>query len=121
MLRVSTQTTGNEFDLAAVNGDADLAARDVNFGGELIRFAEAVARHDEPALAEARQRLLEVAGPKVTVDAAGVAANFQRMVRIADATGIPADHIDSDLSREIRTTLGLGSLASAVNTPGSRD
>lgn len=121
MLRVSTQTSGNDLDLGAVNGDVDLAARDVVFGAELIRFAEAVARHDEPALIEARQMLLDAAGPRVTVDAAGVAANFQRMVRIADATGIPADRIDSDLSRDIRTTLGLGSLASAVNTPGSRD
>jgi len=121
MLRVSTQTTGSDFDLTAVNGDADAAARDVPFGAELIRFAEAIARHHDPGLAEARQNLSEAAGPRVTVDAAAVAANFQRMVRIADATGIPADHIDSDLSREVRTALDLGSLASAVNTPGARD
>ena len=32
--------------------------------------------------------------------AAGVAANFQRMVRIADATGIPVDDLTSELGSD---------------------
>lgn len=120
MLRVSTQSTGQELDLSVVNGNADHAAAHVRWMSELVRFAEAVARHDDAALAEARQALLDAAGARVLIDAAAVAANFQRMVRIADAIGIPADDISSDLSREVRTTLGLGSLSSAGNTPGAR-
>ena len=120
MLRVSTQSTGLDLDLSVVNGDAHQAARGVRFGSELVHFAEAAARHDETVLADARQALFDAAGPRVLVDAAGVAANFERMVRIADATGIPADDISSDLSREVRTTLGLGLLHSAGNTPGAR-
>jgi hypothetical protein len=88
---------------------------------ELVRFAEAVAQRDTDALDEARQALLEAAGPGVLVDAAGVAANFQRMVRIADATGIPVDDIGSELSREIRDGLHLARFASARNTPGAVD
>ena len=52
-------------------------------------FATALASRDEAALASARDRLNEVAGPEVLVDAAGIAGNFQRMVRIADSIGIP--------------------------------
>ena len=60
-----------------------------------MRFAEAVARRDAQALAQSRRALLQAAGPAVLVDAAGVAANFQRMVRIADAIGIPVDDMQS--------------------------
>ena len=87
-LRVSAMHTATEIDLQAVNGDADGAAVGIEFGPELMRFAESVASRDE-ALERRRRELLEAAGPAVLVDAAGVAANFQRMTRIADAMGIP--------------------------------
>lgn len=41
------------------------------------------------------------------VDAAGVASNFERMVRIADSTGIPLDERMAALSREVGATLQL--------------
>ena len=48
-----------------------------------------------------RQTLAAKAGEGPLVDAAGVAANFQRMVRFADSTGIPMDRqpMDSRLRR----------------------
>jgi len=119
MLRVSSQYDGSELNLAAVGGDAISAAHVVPLGLELIQFAEAAARHDNRALDAARRQLVELAGELVLVDAAAVAANFQRMVRIADATGIPADDITTELSREIRDALGLSTYASARNTPGA--
>ena len=70
-------------------------------------------------LREVLRNLPPVTDARVLVDAAGVAANFQRMVRIADATGIPVDQMDTELSREIRSTLGLERFASARNTPGA--
>jgi hypothetical protein len=118
MLRASTTTTGTELDLAAIDGDAESAAA-MAHGVELVRFAEALARRDEKALDEARAELLRAAGPRVLVDAAGVAANFQRMVRIADATGIPVDDMGSALSGEIRDRLGLDRFPSARNTLGA--
>lgn len=118
MLRASTQTHNAHIELDAVSGN-EASARDVTFGAELVRFAEAVASRDVGTLAGARQVLLEAAGPQVLVDAAGVAANFQRMVRIADATGIPVDDISSALSREIREHLHLERFATARNTPGA--
>ncbi len=118
MLRVSTQVTGTAVDLGAIN-DAERAALDLPLGGELVRFAEAVAYRDADALTRTRKALLDAGGAQVLVDAAGVAANFQRMVRIADATGIPVDNMSSDLSAEIRSRLSLDQFASARNTPGA--
>ena len=106
MLRASAQATSTEVDIQAVNGDAGSAAIGIEFGPELMRFAESVARRSAD-LPERRRKLLEVAGPAVLVDAAGVAANFQRMVRIADATGIPLDSTAAEASCELRAQLHL--------------
>ncbi len=64
-------------------------------------------RFVEAGLARARDILKTSGGDAVLVDAAGVAANFQRMVRIADATGIPIDNLDNPLGIEFRRVLEL--------------
>ncbi len=61
--------------------------------------------------------MFEEAGNDVVVDAAAVAGNFQRMVRIADATGIPVDEPMQALSRGIQEDLDLRRFHSAQNTP----
>ena len=76
-------------------------------GDELVALAEALVAEDQPAIDEARERLAREAGPGVAVDAAGVASNFQRMVRIADATGIELGDWLEEQSREVRDELGL--------------
>ena len=116
MLRVSAQTTATDIDLQAVIGSEASAAKGIAFGPELMKFAESVANGDEAALEQSRRALREAAGPAVLVDAAGVAANFQRMVRIADATGIPVDDMQSELGQQIREELGLSEFASARNS-----
>lgn len=116
MLRVSALTTETEIDVKGIGGDAASAAVGIQFGPELMQFAEGVANRDERALADSRQALLKAAGPAVVVDAAGVAANFQRMVRIADSIGIPVDDMASELGQEIRRDLQLERFASAQNT-----
>ena len=52
------------------------------------------------------------------VDSVGVAANFHRMVRIADSTGIPYDAHESKTSKEIEEQLNLRRLATSQHTPG---
>ena len=85
----------------------------VTLGPTRVSLPGAVGFQLEDGLPLARQALLDAAGPGVLVDAAGVAANFQRMVRIADSIGIPYDNTASDLSQQIREDLDLGSFASA--------
>ena len=115
MLRVSAQTTSTEVDLQAINGDAQSAAVGIEFGLQLMRFAESVAMRS-PDLPARRRELLEAAGPTALVDAAGVAANFQRMVRIAEATGIPVDNMQAELGRNVRAELGIDRFPSARNS-----
>ena len=62
---------------------------------------------DDEALTHVRHAVIEVLSPGAMVDAAGVASNFERMVRIADATGIPLDARMQALSQEVRDTLRL--------------
>lgn len=85
-------------------------------GPALTAFAEALVQGDEAALAEARGRVLQALGPAGLVDAAAVASNFERMVRIADATGIPLDTPMAALTADLRDRLGLDRFASAAHT-----
>lgn len=91
-------------------------------GAELIRFVEAVvAESNTDASSElidhARQAVVEVLGHEAAVDAAAVVANFQRMVRIADSTGIPLDEPVAMMTQGIREELGINKFHAAANTP----
>lgn len=52
--------------------------------------------------------MVEALGPRAMVDAAGVTSNFERMVRIADATGIELDDRLAQGSARVRAALELG-------------
>ena len=115
MLRASGQNNNCDVDIQSVNGDIS-AAQSVKYGEELLTFTEAVANRSAADLSISRAALLAAAGPEVLVDAAGVAANFQRMVRIADSMGIPVDNMDTELGQSVRNDLALERFASAQNT-----
>jgi hypothetical protein len=68
---------------------------------------------DDDALARARNAVVNVLGATAMVDAAGVASNFERMVRIADATGIPLDDRMATLSKDVRDALRLERFAAS--------
>ena len=88
----------------------DHAAADtsgVEHGNLLIAFAEALVGDDDVTLTHARHAVIEGLSPEAMVDAAGVASNFERMVRIADATGIQLDERMAALSQQTRDALHL--------------
>ena len=117
MLSLSADLTDSDVDLQIINGDESATAGDIEHGLALLKFAEAVAGRDEDALATARNVLLQEAGAEVLVDAAAVAGNFQRMVRIADATGIPLDERSAAVSYGVAKELNLRRFATAQHTP----
>jgi hypothetical protein len=85
MLSWSSNEDGTPADLSAITtGDGDAG---LPHGAELLGFAAAIARWDEPELMAARARLVEAAGEAFMIDAAAVAANFEMMTRVADGTG----------------------------------
>ena len=86
---------------------AAAASSGVEHGNLLIAFAEAMVGDDDTTLTHARHAVIEGFSPEAMVDAAGVASNFERMVRIADATGIQLDERMAVLSQEVRDALQL--------------
>jgi hypothetical protein len=117
MLSLSANKTDTTVDLQMVNGSAASDAQQQPFASELASFAEAVAERDSAKIDRTRNELIAVAGEVVMVDAAAVAANFQRMVRIADSMGIPIDEKNVEVGAGIRQALDLSRFASAQNTP----
>ena len=114
MLRESSKRSGS-LDSLNLQGAVDPGADSgVPHGSLLTAFAEAAVRSD--ALPGLRERIAAELGPQELVDAAGVVANFQRMVRIADGCGIPLDEFTRDATDDVRDDLGLHAFASAANT-----
>ncbi len=120
MLSLSANTTETAVDMQMVNGSTASDSQEMPFANELSQFAAAIAGRDTQTIAQARDELVEVAGETVMVDAAGVAANFQRMVRIADSMGIPIDEKNVEPGAAIRDELNLSRFASAQNTPAEK-
>ncbi len=113
MLRVSSQMTGTDVDIAAVNGVGQ--AQGIVHGAALLGFTEAVMR-GEAAAAE-REYLRTVLSSEGFIDVASVIGSFNVVDRIADATGIPLDPSMREMSKEVRDALDLARFASAANTP----
>jgi hypothetical protein len=103
-----------------VEGEARAAASGVPEAEGLLAFADALVGDDDLALGAARARLLQAVGSAGLVDAAAVVSNFERMVRIADATGIPLDAPLRVLAGDLGTDLGLQRYGSAANSPPLR-
>ena len=116
MLRGSARGSSVEVDIQGINGHAKAAGFGIEFGSDLMHFAEAIASRDKQSLGISLENLVKVAGPQVVVEAAAVAANFQRMVRIADSIGIPIDEISFKTGNRIREDLNLERFASARHT-----
>ena len=94
-------------NLVALIDHTAAASSGVEHGELLMAFAEAIVGEDDVTLTHIRHAVIEAMSPAALVDAAGVASNFERMVRIADATGIPLDAHMEALSQEARDTLHL--------------
>ncbi len=106
MLRASAETSGEDVDLTAIVAD-EAVPTSVPSGQALLAFADVSLDDDATAIAAARQQVLSELDEPAMIDAAGVIANFQRMVRIADGTGIPLDPPMEALTADLRSELGI--------------
>ena len=113
-LSLSAEVNEIDLDLQMINGEDDASTAGISYAAELIAFAEAVAQRGDSALSIARSHLAATGGAGLLVDAAAVAGNFQRMVRIADATGIPADPGTFEAKVDLIEQLGLEQYESAI-------
>jgi hypothetical protein len=109
--------TGQVLDATAVTRDDAAATCGVADAATLLAFADAVVGTDDEAMARAREAVLRALGPAQLIDAAAVASNFERMVRVADATGTPLDPPIVMLTESLRRELGVDTFGAASNTP----
>ena len=110
LLRASGEETGEAYDLSAIHGDGSDGGG-VAAGVELLAFADALLGSDDAALTRARENLRQAVGDEGLVDAAGVAATFNAIDRIADATGIPLEEAKAKISADFRAELGIDAYA----------
>jgi len=96
--------TGSPADVKALADDH--LDSGVPHGAELLAFAEAIVTGAH-TLPQTRAVVVEAVGPRAMIDAAGVASNFERMVRIADATGIELGDWFEQRSAGVRAVLEL--------------
>jgi len=107
LLRASGDATGISIDLRPVMEGSAAFREDLAGSEALLKFSEAAVRGSERELDEARARVLAELGPAALVDAAAVVGNFERMVRIADSTGIPLDDFLAERSADFRHDIGI--------------
>ena len=114
-LRANAMAKDADVDVSRVRSDDD-ADGGIVHGHRLSEFVDAFMSRDADQLAAARAALADDMGAEGMVEAAAVAGNFQRMVRIADSIGIPIDAARVDMSAGLRQELGLNEFQSAQNT-----
>lgn len=83
-------------------------------GAVLVEFAEAIESRDASRLNSARAGLLAALGSAGLVDAAAVAAIFNGLVRVADATGIPLETDKAEQTEDFRFSLKIGKFTEAA-------
>lgn len=116
---MSSEIQGAPADVGAIRDDAVADGSGVAHAAPLLAWCDATIAGDPGAIASARARVVEQMGDAAAVDAAAVMANFERMTRIADATGIPLDPPVNAMSSELQRSLGLRAFRSAANTAGA--
>lgn len=115
LLRASGESSGKAIDLRAVT-EGGGAASGLPGGEALTAFVDAAILGDAETTRAARDGVVAVLGEAAVVDAAGVIGNFERMVRIADGTGIPLDKPVALVSADMREALGIDSFGGAEHT-----
>ena len=105
LLRASGEQSGAEYDLNAVTsttGDAGVEHESL-----LRELTEAAIENRWDDLDDVRRRATQTMGEQETVDALTVAAAFNGITRVADATGIPLDEHTAATTVEMRNATGI--------------
>ena len=105
LLRASGQRENRDFNLNAVNEtDSDPG---VDHASHLRLLTEAATGSQWQQLATIRDKAAAAMGEQVMVDALTVAAGFNGITRVADATGIPLDPTTQEVTGSMRAETGI--------------
>jgi hypothetical protein len=109
LLRESSKATGKNHDLSLLtggSGDGNIA-----HGALLVAFADTVLGSDDARLAAIRSEICAKMGDAALVDAAAIAATFNAIDRVADATGIQIEDAKAAATADFRAALGINAFA----------
>ena len=105
LLRASGERDGNTYDLSAVTderGDSGVPHSDV-----IRALTEAAVGNRWDELASLREAASRTLGEQAMVDVLTVAAGFNGITRVADATGIPLDERARAATEDMRAAVGI--------------
>lgn len=111
LLRASGERDKQDYDLATVTrgeGDSGVPHSDL-----LRTLTEQAITGEFAKLDVTRKRAAEIMGEQQMVDALTVAAAFNGITRVADATGIPLDDNTDVTTVELRASTGIDEYAYA--------
>ena len=111
LLRTSGEAEGTSVELRPVMDGSGSPGSTIPHSEALLSLSEAAVNGTDEELHAARRRVLQELGPAELVDAAGVIGNFEKMVRIADSTGIPLDEFLEEKSADFRADIGINEFA----------
>lgn len=106
MLRASVNDPNA--DMRVVTGESGDSG--VPHDAALLALTEAVFRMDTEAANEARDAIAQAIDPQAAVDATAVAAHFNAITRVADATGVQLDRFTEENTGDLRAELDLNAL-----------
>lgn len=114
LLRASGQRENRDFNPNAVNeADSDSG---VEHSDHLRALTEAAVGSRWEELAAIRDEAAAAMGEQVMVDALTVAAGFNGITRVADATGIPLDPTTQESTVSMRSQTGIDDFDYAAKT-----
>ena len=108
MLRESIEAGGESADLDGLTDVSRKHIEGVPQSDVLLGFVDSFINTGGEELTQSREELVSTMNAEAMVDAAAVASNFQRMVRIADSTGIGLGNFET-VTEDIRHSLGIES------------
>jgi hypothetical protein len=109
LLRESSKITGETYDLSLLTGGS--GDGNIPHGALLVAFADAVLGSDAARLAAIRSEIRAKMGDAALVDAAAIAATFNAIDRVADATGIQIEDAKAAATADFRAALGINAFA----------
>ena len=109
MLRESSKAQGQDFDLTLLTGGG--GDGNIPHGALLVQFADAVLGKEDQALRNIQADIRRKLGDAALVDAAAIAATFNAIDRVADATGIPIEDAKAEGTADFRAALGINAFA----------
>ena len=105
LLRASGERDETAYELSAVtNGQGDSG---VPHSDTIRALTEATIANRWDELADLRESAAAILGEQETVDVLTVAAAFNGITRVADATGIPLDTNVVPATEELRAAVGI--------------